>query len=232
MAPEVSFAGERVFLAGTLVTMSRDAARRLVERAGGRLVPDFDKRTSLVIVGAADPGRAREVLSSPDPNRTDAEVRPAPRMLDEDEWCRLLGRVGPSTLQQQYYPLRTVRSLYPRVRADHLRYLERWGLLRSCVRTPDETWYGFQDVGVIRQTHAELERGGDFRAVLRGLAAETDGQLSLDFRSPRGDTQPARVLALVSREGATSAAHAVRYAGTHRAHGGRDEVPRGRGARR
>jgi tetratricopeptide (TPR) repeat protein len=120
--------------------------------------------------------------------------------MDEDEWCRLLGRVGPGTLQQQYYPLRTVRSLYPLVRADHLRYLERWGLLRAIVRTPDDTWYGFRDVAVIRQTHTELERGASFRAVLRTFVAETDGQLSLDFKPPRGDAQPARVLVLASRQ--------------------------------
>jgi tetratricopeptide (TPR) repeat protein len=106
---------------------------------------------------------------------------------------------GPSTLQQQYYSLRTVRSLYPRVRADHLRYLERWGLLRNVVRTPEDTWYGFRDVAVIRQTHAELDRGAGFRSILRSLAAQTDGQLSLDFRPPRGDAQPARVLTLAPR---------------------------------
>lgn len=197
MSSRGRLAGERVCLAGTFVTMSRETARRLVEHAGGRFVTEVDEGASLVILGAADPDRARQSLPER-LGRADASDL-APRVMDEDEWCRLLGRVGPSTLQQQYYPLRTVRSLYPRVRSDHLRYLERWGLLRAVVRTPEDTWYGFRDVAAIRQTHAELERGASFRSILRFLAAETDGQLSLDFRPPRGDAQPARVLALAPR---------------------------------
>ena len=148
-------AGELVYVQGTLstVTQGRGAATHGTRR--GRFADVWDVRTSLVVQGTAesvalDPANQQlAVLASPH----------APRVIDEDEWCRLLGRVGPPTLQKQYYPLRTVRSLYPRVRADHLRYLERWGLLRDVVRTPDETWYGFRDVAVIRQTHAELENG-------------------------------------------------------------------------
>ena len=203
MPTAASLAGERVFLAGTLLTMSHETACRLVERAGGLVVPDLDQRPSLVVVGATDEPAARATLAAL-PAVRHRGPRSAPRVVDEDEWCRLLGRVGPASLRKHYYPLRTVRSLYPRVRADHLRYLERWGLLRAVVRTPDETWYGFQDIAVIRQTHAELENGVGFRVVLRSLAAETDGQLSLDFRPPRGDTQPARVLTLVSRKAPSS----------------------------
>jgi tetratricopeptide (TPR) repeat protein len=197
MSSEGRLAGERVCLAGTFVTMSRETARRLVEHAGGRFVTEVDEGASVVILGAADPDRVRDALRA-HLDRTNGSG-PSLRVMDEDEWCRLLGRVGPSTLHQQYYPLRTVRSLYPRVRSDHLRYLERWGLLRAVVRTPEDTWYGFRDVAVIRQTHAELERGASLRSILRFLAAETDGQLSLDFRPPRGDAQPARVLALAPR---------------------------------
>jgi tetratricopeptide (TPR) repeat protein len=97
--------------------------------------------------------------------------------------------------------LRTVRSLYPRIRADHLRYLERWGLLRQVTRAGagGEATYGFADMAVIKQVHAEMERGVSFRAALRGLAAEREGQLSLDFRSGRAESAPARVLSLGDR---------------------------------
>lgn len=95
--------------------------------------------------------------------------------------------------------LRTVRSLYPRIRTDHLRYLERWGLLRQVVRTAADTSFGFADLAVIRQVDAALERGVSFRAALRELAAERTGQLSLDFRAGRGESQPARVIVLAVR---------------------------------
>ena len=51
----------------------------------------------------------------------------------------------------------------------------------------------FADVVVIRQVHAELQRGAKFRAVMRTLLASRDGQLALDFRV---GTQPAKVIAL------------------------------------
>lgn len=95
--------------------------------------------------------------------------------------------------------LRTVRSLYPRIRTDHLRYLERWGLLRTGAREGGEATYGFADMAVIRQVDGALERGVSFRAALRELAAEHEGQLSLDFRAARGDSQPAKVLSLGDR---------------------------------
>lgn len=104
------------------------------------------------------------------------------------------------------YTLRMVRSLYPRIRADHLRYLERWGLLRQVVRAHGDTCYGFGDMAVVKQVHAELERGVSFRAAVRGLAAEREGQLSLDFRAGRGDAAPARVLSLGSRARGAGAA--------------------------
>ena len=194
-SPTAPLAGELVYLQGTLSTVTRAEARQLTERAGGRFADAWDARTSLVVQGtpesaALDPANQHLAALAP-PH--------APRVIDEDEWCRLVGCVGPSTLKKQYYAARTVRSLYPHLRADHLRYLERWGLLRDVVRTPDDTWYGFRDVTVIRQTHAELERGASFRGVLRTLAAQTEGQLSLDFRPPRGETPPAKVVALTAR---------------------------------
>lgn len=97
------------------------------------------------------------------------------------------------------YTQRTVRSLYPRIRADHLRYLERCGLLRHVVRAAPDTCYGFGDMAVIKHVHAELERGVSFRAAVRGVLAQRDGQLSLDFRASRGDACPARVIALGER---------------------------------
>jgi Flp pilus assembly protein TadD len=104
------------------------------------------------------------------------------------------------------YTLRTVRSLYPRIRADHLRYLERWGLLRQVVRAAAEPCFGFADMAIIRQVDAELERGVSFRVALRCLVAEREGQLSLDFRAARAESQPARVFALADRARPSGAA--------------------------
>src|SRR5436190_4535573 len=87
---------------------------------------------------------------------------------------------------------RDVLARYPTLRDDHLRYLEKWGLVRSgATRT-----YGFADLAVIRQTAAALAEGRPFRAVVRQLEAERSGQLTLDFRL---EARPARILALTPR---------------------------------
>lgn len=91
---------------------------------------------------------------------------------------------------------RDVIARYPGLRDDHLRYLEKWGLVRPAVRAGAGRSYGFADLAVIRQTATALEEGRPFRAVVRQLEAERHGQLALDFRR---ESTPARVIALTPR---------------------------------
>jgi tetratricopeptide (TPR) repeat protein len=91
---------------------------------------------------------------------------------------------------------REVIARYPGLRDDHLRYLEKWGLVRPNVRAGMGRSYGFSDLATIRQTAAALEEGRPFRAVVRQLEAERHGQLAFDFRL---DAAPARVIALTPR---------------------------------
>jgi Flp pilus assembly protein TadD len=113
--------------------------------------------------------------------------------------------------QSTRYSSRTIRGLYPALRDDHLRLLERWGLVRA-LRSHEpprshephrrhETQYSFADLAVIRQAAAELTRGVPFRTVLRGLVAEREGQLAFDFQpgAARSDTQNAKVVKLTPR---------------------------------
>lgn len=188
-----SLVGLRVHVAGRLETMTRKEAEALVVRAGGQWADRLDEGVALVVLGRdADRAAIDARLAS---------LRPAapPDVIDEEQWCQRLGRVGPARLRQQFYPLRTVRSLYPRIGPVRLRYLERCGLLHDVVRTPDDTWYGFAGIGLLRQVDAALEAGESFRGIVRALLARHAGQLALEFHAPRQDTVPARVLALRSR---------------------------------
>jgi hypothetical protein len=89
--------------------------------------------------------------------------------------------------------LSEVRALYPLVRDDHLRTLQKCGLVQAAVVKDGERMVGFADVLVIRHTHGELQRGAPFRLVLRSFLASRSGQLAFDFRV---DTQPAKVISL------------------------------------
>jgi tetratricopeptide (TPR) repeat protein len=94
---------------------------------------------------------------------------------------------------------RQIRSLYPGITENHLRYLEKWGLLRHQSQVPrEQREYTFPDLQTIKQLAAELDRGTPLRTVLRALAAERQGQLQLDFQDPHpaGDAPRAKVVAL------------------------------------
>jgi DNA-binding transcriptional MerR regulator len=99
---------------------------------------------------------------------------------------------------------RDILARYPGLRDDHLRYLEKWGLVCPTRGGASRT-YGFADLAVIRQTAAALAEGRSFRTVVRQLEAERSGQLAFDFRL---DARPARVLALTPRDAGSESASA------------------------
>ena len=88
---------------------------------------------------------------------------------------------------------RQLLERYTHLREDHLRYMQKWGLIRPSHRAHGETFYAFPDLTVIREADDNLGNGATFRAVLRSLLASNQGQLAFDFRI---EAQPAKVLQL------------------------------------
>ena len=88
---------------------------------------------------------------------------------------------------------RQLLERYTHLRDDHLRYMQKWGLIRPSHRAHGETFYTFPDLTVIREADDNLGNGATFRAVLRSLLASHQGQLAFDFRI---EAQPAKVLQL------------------------------------
>ncbi len=91
---------------------------------------------------------------------------------------------------------RQILERHRHVREDHLRYLQKLGLIAGR-RVNGEPHYSFADLTLIRQADAELAEGVSFRSVVRSLTASRAGQLAFDFR---GDARPAKVLQLTRRE--------------------------------
>jgi tetratricopeptide (TPR) repeat protein len=100
------------------------------------------------------------------------------------------------------FGVREIRSLYPAVTDNHLRYLEKWGLVRPSRAARDSREYSFADLTTIKHVAGELDRGTPLRILLRDLAAERQGQLVLDFTGgfhdlhAAPDTPRAKVVAL------------------------------------
>jgi tetratricopeptide (TPR) repeat protein len=94
------------------------------------------------------------------------------------------------------YSHRDIVAMYPSLRLDHLRYLEKCGLLKPVHVEGNERFFGFTALTTLRQVAGDLQQGSAFRAVVRNLQASRAGQLTFDFRL---DAQPARIIELKPR---------------------------------
>ena len=207
-------AAETVVFTGKLWSLDRKDARAIVERLGGVTEDDVTQRTTLVVVGGETyPDGVPDIsrLASDQSTHSQKLRRAAQinadhpgrvRLISEDEFCRTAGLPTVAELRGKHYTPRDVLAMYGAVRDDHLRYLQKWGFIRTSFRNNADAFYSFTDLTLLRQVNAELQKGISFRAVLRDLQALRTGQLTLDFRI---DAQPARIIALKPREALTPA---------------------------
>jgi DNA-binding transcriptional MerR regulator len=187
-SPAQPFTGHVVVFTGKLSSFGRREAEDLVLRLGGQVDARVTPGTTLLVIGDAkrrDTG-ASHAASTPD----------HVQVISEEEFCRRAGVPSSSDLRRQFYRVRDVRAMYPLVREDHLRYMEKWGFITPVARTRADRYYDFSDLSVIRQVSAQLEQGTAMRAVLRSMLAARNGQLAFDFRPVTDGAAQARVVAL------------------------------------
>ena len=202
--------GETVVFSGKLWSFGRKEARALVEEFGGATDEDVTVRTTLLVVGAASyPDGAPDLSVLLDDTSTqgqklrrvaqiNADTPGRIRVLSEDEFCRLAGQPAVAERRTQHHAQKDILAMYPALRLDHLRYLEKCGLIKPVFKNNADTFFGFSDLTILRQLAGEMQHGAAFRAVLRNLQALRIGQLAFDFRL---DAQPARIIDLKSRAG-------------------------------
>jgi tetratricopeptide (TPR) repeat protein len=204
--PPSSLSGQVVVFTGRLSSISHKDAHARVQECGGTCADEVTSRTTMLVLGAAGArGReaafeeaegTRKVRRAEQVNtRTPGQIR----ILSEEEFCAIAGLPSSGVRTQQFFRQRDIRAMYPLVREEHLRYMAKCGLINPVFRTRSDTYFSFQDLASIRLTSSELEQGAPFRAVVRAMLAEQHGQLTLDFRAPRADAQPAKVVALERR---------------------------------
>jgi tetratricopeptide (TPR) repeat protein len=204
-----SLAGETVAFTGKLWSLGRKEARAVVERLGGTAADDVTLRTTLLVVGGESyPDGVPDITRLVNDTSTHSQkLRRAAqlnadhpgkvRLVSEDEFCRSIGLPSVAELREKHYGQRDILAMYPSLREDHLRYLQKWGFIRPAFKNNADTFYDFSALTLMRQVHNEQQRGVSFRAVLRDLQASRSGQLTFDFRI---DAQPARIITLKPRE--------------------------------
>ena len=189
-----SFVGHIVAFTGKLASVGRREASALVKCLGGVAVQEVTARTTMLVVGVESAvEKSNKLRKAEDIN---ARSPGAVTIVTEEEFCRLGGLRSNESLKRLYHGFRQIRELYPLVREDRLRHLQKWGLIRPVVRTNADTYYSFRDVAVVKRIDDELEQGVPFRRAVRAMLAEQDGQLALDFEAARGDAQQAKVITL------------------------------------
>ena len=107
------------------------------------------------------------------------------------------GQATVATADKHLYGRRDILAMYPALRLDHLRYLEKCGLIKPITRTDNDSYFGFADLTALRQIAGDLQQGVPFKGVVRQLQASRTGQLTFDFRL---DAQPARIIELKPRK--------------------------------
>ncbi len=184
--PKPSLVDQVVVFTGKLSSLGRKEAQALVIRLGGSAADEVTAKTTMVVVGA----EAAPSVEKSQKIRKAEELNI--RAVNENDFCRMAGIQPPEELKQQYYSQRDLLGMYPGLREDHLRYLQKWGLIRPVQRTNTDTYFSFADLLIIRQVSGELETA-PFRAILRSLQTQRSGQLTFDFRI---DAEPARIIKL------------------------------------
>jgi tetratricopeptide (TPR) repeat protein len=174
MQNERRLAGQQVAQVGRLSVLSRREVRSIVERQGGTFSAGVTPRTTIIVAS----------------DQADVPADFDGRVLSEAAFCAMGGLPDPETLRGQYYSARDLRNMYPALRDEHLRYLEKWGVVR-----PVAGRYSFADLHVLKQAAAEITRGASLPGLLRSLSAEAQGQLEFDFQ-PSSERTPARVVSL------------------------------------
>jgi DNA-binding transcriptional MerR regulator len=198
--PAQPFTRHVVVFTGKLSSLGRREAQNLVERLGGEVDDDVSARTTLLVVGSAGTPDAADKGRKIRRARTVNELAPDHvQVISEEDFCRRAGVPSSSELRKQFYRVRDIRVMYPAVREDHLRYMEKWGLVTPVARTKAERYYEFSDLLTIKQVNGQLEQGTPMRSVLRALLSQRSGQLEFDFRPVTDGAQQARVIALERR---------------------------------
>ncbi|MDZ7292171.1 MAG: tetratricopeptide repeat protein [candidate division KSB1 bacterium] len=186
----LAFAGQSVVFTGKLASLPRKEAQAVVRQLGGTTPPRITKRVTLLVIG--DEGYLKAIVKSNKLKRAE-EINAAGgkiRIISETEFLEMAGLESKAVLEQKFYSLDRVQSVFPSIRPDLVKYFARWGLFKPAVKTNANQYYQFKDLLVFRQINELLSRGLPLRKIAARLVAaqSPSPQIPISFEEfkPRG----------------------------------------------
>ncbi|MCG3118181.1 MAG: Photosystem I assembly protein Ycf3 [bacterium] len=184
------FANDAVVFTGKLASFQRREAQELVRKLGGTTPAGINKNVTLLVIG--DEGYLKEISKSNKLQRAE-EINAnggQVRIISESEFLTMAGVESRDTLEEKYYSLERVQSVFPKIRPDLVKYFARWGLFKPAVKTNAQQYYQFKDLLTFRRINELLNQGLPLRKIAARLAPppSASAQIALGFEEfkPRG----------------------------------------------
>jgi tetratricopeptide (TPR) repeat protein len=186
----LAFENRSVVFTGKLASFPRKEAQALVRKLGGATPPRITKNVTLLVIG--DEGYLNEIVKSNKLKRAE-EINAEGgriRIVSEAEFLEMAGVESRKELEEKYYSLERVQSVFPRIRPDLVKYFARWGLFKPAVKTNAHQYYEFKDLLIFRQINELLSKGLPLRKIAARLVAghTPSPQATIEFTEfkPRG----------------------------------------------
>jgi len=185
-----AFANQSVVFTGKLASFQRSEAQELVRQLGGMTPPRVSQNVTTLVIG--DEGYLKEIVKSNKLKRAE-EINSDGgqiRIISEAEFLEMAGVVSRIKLEEKYYSLERVQSVFPKIRPDLVKYFARWGLFKPAVKTNAHQYYQFKDLLIFRRINELLNQGFPLRKIAARLAEaqSPSPQIPLSFEEfkPRG----------------------------------------------
>ncbi|MGH7598500.1 MAG: tetratricopeptide repeat protein [bacterium] len=184
------FVNQAVVFTGKLASFPRSEAQELVRKLGGTTPAGVNKNVTFLVIG--DEGYLKELVKSNKLKRAE-EINADGgniRIISETEFLEMAGLESKATLEQKFYSLDRVQSVFPNIRPDFVKYFARWGLFTPAVKTNANQYYQFKDLLLFRQINELLAQGLPLRNIAARLVAaqSPSPQIPISFEEfkPRG----------------------------------------------
>jgi len=186
----LAFANQALVFTGKLASFQRSEAQALVRQLGGSTPSRISKDTTLLVIG--DEGYLNEIVKSNKLKRAE-EINSNGgqiRIISEAEFLEMAGIESRDKLEEKYYSLERVQSVFPKIRSDLVKYFARWGLFKPAVKTNAHQYYQFKDLLIFRRINEFLNQDLPLRKIAARLteAQSSSPQIALNFEGfkPRG----------------------------------------------